>query len=70
MKDFIKENWILITGALAVLGFVVIIIICMSSPGTKLLIEKPLSSLTLGDVLLVAILHAFINRSNNTCTKD
>ena len=69
MKDFIKENWMLIAGALAALGFVVIIIICMSSPGTKLLIEKPLSSLTLGDVLLVAILHAFINRSNNTCTE-
>lgn len=63
MKDLIINN---IGGIVMALIVMLLIGYLLNSVDTKELSEycaKPISQINLGDVLIIAIIHAFINRS-------
>lgn len=67
IKSWIKENWWWLFGLIFIVGILIWLFSSLSLPETKQWCDRPLSELRVIDVLIIVIVHAWINRSENKC---
>jgi hypothetical protein len=64
MKKWLKDNWII----LVIVGFVVMWLVIMgislNSDSAKEWFNKSYTKITVGDIFIIVVVHAFINRSD------
>ncbi len=64
-KYWIRENWMPICSVLIAVGCLWISMKGFASPESQSWLKKPASNITCGDILIIAIVHAWINKSNS-----
>lgn len=67
IKNWIKENWWWALGLSIVCGVVYWGLSSLETPEIKQSLARPLSQLKFEDLVILVILHAWINRSENKC---
>ncbi len=64
-KNWASENLIFIVLSIIIITCLWVVYGSVSSPEVKLWFYKPVSNITCGDVLIIAIIHAYISKTDN-----
>ena len=67
IKNWIKENWWLALGVSIICIIVYWGINSLWLPETKQSLERPLTQLKFEDLVILVILHAWLNKSEDRC---
>ena len=67
MKNFLKKHWITLLPIALLIFFILIIYDASSSEVVKQWNSKPISKITLGDIAILLLVHAYISRSECNC---
>lgn len=61
--EFLFDNWIVVLGLALVAAYYIWFGCVLSSADAKAWFSTPINKITLGDILIIVLLHAFINRT-------
>ena len=67
MKNFLKKHWKTLIPIVLLIFFILIIYDVSSSETIKQWNSKQISKITLGDITILLLAHAYINRSECNC---
>ena len=67
MKNFLKKHWKTLIPIVLLIFFILIIYDVSSSETIKQWNSKQISKITLGDIAILLLAHAYINRSECNC---
>lgn len=63
IKNWIKENWMIVIAIAMMIMLCIMTFIGLSSENTWKWLSKPINELTAGDILVVVLAHAFLNKA-------
>lgn len=67
MKNLIKDYWTIILPIVLIIFIIWMSYGALSDREIKVWYTKSLSNLTIGDILIIVIFHAWISRSETNC---